>query len=45
MSEKYLIVGATGSIGSNLATQLYDSNKEVHLVGRNEDENKSLSEK
>ena len=45
MSEKYLIVGATGSIGSNLSTQLYDSNKEVHLVGRNEDETKSLSEK
>ena len=45
MSEKYLIVGATGSIGSNLATQLYDSNKEAHLVGRNENETKSLSEK
>ena len=45
MSEKYLIVGATGSIGSNLATQLYNSNKLVHLVGRNEDETKSLSEK
>ena len=45
MSEKYLIVGATGSIGSNLATQLYDSNKDAHLVGRNEDETKSLSEK
>ena len=45
MSEKYLIVGATGSIGSNLATQLYDSNKDVHLVGRNEDETKYLSEK
>ena len=45
MSGKYLIVGATGSIGSNLATQLYDSNKEAHLVGRNEDETKSLSEK
>jgi len=45
MSEKYLIVGATGSIGSNLATKLYDSNKEVHLVGRNEDQTKSLSEK
>ena len=45
MSEKYLIVGATGSIGSNLATQLYDSNKDVHLIGRNEDETKSLSEK
>ena len=45
IKEKYLIVGATGSIGSNLATQLYDSNKEVHLVGRNEDQTKSLSEK
>ena len=45
MSEKYLIVGATGSIGSNLATQLYNSNKEAHLVGRNENETKSLSEK
>ena len=45
MSEKYLIVGATGSTGSNLATQLYDSNKEAHLVGRNENETKSLSEK
>ena len=45
MSEKYLIVGATGSIGSNLATKLYDSNKEVHLIGRNEDQTKSLSDK
>ena len=45
IKEKYLIVGATGSIGSNLATQLYDSNKEVHLVGRNEDQTKSLSDK
>ena len=38
MSEKYLIVGATGSIGSSLSKQLIDSNKEVHLVGRNEKE-------
>ena len=45
MSEKYLIVGATGSIGSNLATQLYDSNREAHLIGRSEDETKSLSKK
>jgi hypothetical protein len=28
MSEKYLIVGATGSIGSNLAEQMYSSGKE-----------------
>ena len=45
MSEKYLIVGATGSIGSSLATQLYQSGKEVHLVGRDENQTKSLSEK
>ena len=45
MSEKYLIVGATGSIGSSLAVQLYESGKEVHLVGRNENQTKSLSEK
>ena len=44
MSEKYLIVGATGSIGSSLATQLYQSGKEVHLVGRDENQTKSLSE-
>ena len=45
MTEKYLIVGATGSIGSNLAEQLYNSGKEVHLIGRNENQTKSLSEK
>ena len=45
MSEKYLIVGATGSIGSSLAEQLYASGKEIHLVCRNEEETKSLSEK
>ena len=45
MSEKYLIVGATGSIGSNLAIQMYESGKEIHLVGRDEIQTKSLSEK
>lgn len=45
MSEKYLIVGATGSIGSNLATQMYESGKEIHIVGRDENQTKSLSEK
>ncbi len=45
MSEKYLIVGATGSIGSNLSTQLYESGKELHLVGRDMDQTKLLSEK
>ena len=45
MTPKYLIFGATGNIGSNLADQLYKSNHEIHLVGRNEEEIKSLSEK
>ena len=44
MSEKYLIFGATGSIGSSLAEQLKDSGKEVHLVARNESEVKKLSD-
>ncbi len=45
MSDKYLVVGATGAIGSNLAEQLYSTGKEIHLVGRDEDQTKSLSEK
>ena len=45
MSAKYLIFGATGSIGSNLANKLYDSSHDFHLVSRNEGELKSLSEK
>ncbi len=38
MSEKYLIFGATGSIGSSLAEQLKKSGQEIHLVARNENE-------
>ena len=45
MSEKYLIFGATGSIGSSLAEQLTGSGNNVHLVGRNETELKDISEK
>ncbi|MDC1154961.1 SDR family oxidoreductase [Candidatus Pelagibacter sp.] len=45
MSEKYLVFGATGSIGSSLAEQLVSSEHSVHLVGRNESELKSISEK
>ena len=45
MSEKYLIFGATGSIGSSLAEQLIKSGNNVHLVGRNETELKNISEK
>ena len=44
MSDKYLIFGATGSIGSSLAQQLKDSNQEAHLISRNEDELKSISD-
>ena len=35
--KKYLIFGATGSIGSALAKELYDDKKECHLIGRDED--------
>ena len=43
--SKYLIFGATGSIGTSLSEQLSKSNKEIHLVGRKEDELESLSAK
>ena len=44
MSEKYIVFGATGSIGSNLAEQLISTGNDVHLVGRNETELKNISE-
>ena len=45
MTAKYLIFGATGSVGSNLSKQLKDSGKEIHLVGRNKAEVNLLAEK
>ena len=45
MSEKYLIFGATGSVGSSLAEQLKNSGKDIHLVARNESEVKVIAEK
>ena len=45
MSEKYLIFGATGSVGSSLAEQLKDSGNDIHLVARNESEVKAIAEK
>ena len=45
MSEKYLIFGATGSVGSSLAEQLKNSGNDIHLVARNKDEVKAISEK
>jgi NAD(P)-dependent dehydrogenase (short-subunit alcohol dehydrogenase family) len=45
MSEKYLIFGATGSVGSSLAEQLKNSGNDVHLVARNENEVKVIADK
>ena len=44
MSEKYLIFGATGSVGSSLAEQLKASGNDIHLVARNEDEVKVIAD-
>jgi NAD(P)-dependent dehydrogenase (short-subunit alcohol dehydrogenase family) len=45
MSEKYLIFGATGSVGSSLAEQLKNSGNDIHLVARNEGEVKMIADK
>jgi len=45
MSEKYLIFGATGSVGSSLAEQLKNSGEDIHLVARNESEVEIIAEK
>jgi NAD(P)-dependent dehydrogenase (short-subunit alcohol dehydrogenase family) len=45
MKKKYLILGATGSVGSALANLLYDDKIDCHLVARNEDEVKKVAEK
>ena len=45
MSEKYLIFGATGSVGSSLAEQLKNSGNDIHLVARNEGEVKVIAGK
>ena len=45
MKKKYLIFGATGSIGSSLANQLYNEKMDCHLIGRNEQELKKLANK
>ena len=43
MSGKYLIFGATGSIGSNLAKSMVSKNHEVQIIGRDEKGLNSLS--
>ena len=45
MSEKYLIFGATGSIGSSLSEQLKNSGNDIHLVARKETEVKAIADK
>ena len=45
MKKKYVILGATGAIGSSLANQLYNDQLDCHLVGRNEDELKKIADK
>ena len=45
MKKKYIIFGATGSIGSSLANQLYEDKMDCHLVARNEEELKKISNK
>ena len=45
MKKKYVILGATGSIGSSLANQLYKDQFDCHLVGRSEDELKKIADK
>jgi NAD(P)-dependent dehydrogenase (short-subunit alcohol dehydrogenase family) len=44
MSEKYLIFGATGSVGSSLAEQLRNSDNDIHLVARNASEVKAIAQ-
>ena len=43
MSKKYIIFGATGSIGSNLGRQLVNNDQKVHLVSRNTNELQNLA--
>ena len=43
MSGKYLIFGATGSIGSNLAKLMASKNQNVQLIGRDENGLNALS--
>ena len=45
MNKKYLIFGATGSIGSSLANQMYEEKEDCHLIGRNEEELKEIANK
>ena len=45
MAKKFLIFGATGAIGSTLAHKLHEDKLDCHLIGRNEEELKNISNK
>ena len=45
MTKKYLIFGATGSIGSSLANQMYKEKQDCHLIARNKEELKKIANK
>ena len=47
MSKKFLIIGATGAVGSSLVKLIKDDDRlanEAHLVGKNENDVSKLSE-
>ena len=43
MSGKILIFGSTGAVGSSLAKLLKGGSKEIHLIGKNEEEVSKLA--
>ena len=43
MKAKFLIFGATGSIGSNVSRLLKETGHDIHIIGRNNDEVSTLS--
>ena len=45
MNKKYIIFGATGSIGSSLANQMHNEKQDCHLIGRNEEQLKEIANK
>ena len=44
MSKKFLIIGATGSVGSSLSKLINDNSLEAHLVAKNEEEVSKISD-
>ena len=44
MSKKFVIVGATGSVGSSLAKMLKEDPVNIHLIAKNKDEVSQLSD-